>query len=322
MWAGRKEGTGLAVRLVETKDMERQDWLQRRKAGIGGSDAAAICGLNPYKSPMQVWLEKTGQIESEDEQSEAAYWGQLHEAMVANEFKRRNGLNVQRRHAIFQHSEHPWMLANIDRIIISKEHGNGILECKTASEYIKDQWTDEDAPAAYVIQCLHYMAVMDVQYAWLAVLIGGNKYRQLRVERDDAAIANLIEIERKFWEQNVVKGIPPAWDGTPASTDLLAKMYPEGKPEATDLPADAADLIKQYEEASQAEKEWAQRKDEAANKLKGMLGEYEIGWLGGRQVSWRNVTTNRLDTKALQNEQPDIYEQYLKPSTYRRFAVR
>lgn len=311
-----------AVKLASTVGMSRENWLDiRRSNGIGGSDAAAICGLNPWKSAVQVWLEKTGQVREEDMPSEAAYWGTQLESLVADEFKRRNGLNVQRRHAIFQHPEHPWMLANIDRIIISKEHGNGILEVKTTSEYGKDEWGEDTAPQQYVIQCLHYIAVLGLNYAWLAVLIGGNKYRQIRVERDDEAIAALIDLESRFW-QHVEKGIPPAFDGSEASTALLGRLYSEGRPEEIELPPDAKDLVREYEEAAEYERQWAERKEAARNQLCGLLGEYERGRIGDRLVRWSTVRSTRLNVKALRKAYPDVYEEFAEETTSRRFSIR
>lgn len=315
----------MATVLTDIRNMNRQEWLTARTQGIGGSDAAAIAGLNPWVSPVQVWLEKTGQIESPDlSDNESVYWGAVLEDVVAREFAQRTGMWVQRRNAILVHPEHEYMIGNVDRLI-RPERGSGewgVLECKTTSEYAKGQWDDEAVPPHYLIQLQHYLAVTGYRYGYLAVLIGGNKYRHLRVQRDDELIGHLIEIESRFWHDHVVAGIPPAWDGTQASTDLLSRLYPQGRPEEIALPAEAAELIAQYEEAAEAEKDWAQRKSEASNRLKGLLGEYELGAIGERQVSWKTITANRLDAKALQGDRPEIYQQYVKPSAYRRFGIR
>ncbi|HHV61116.1 MAG TPA: hypothetical protein GXX51_00520 [Firmicutes bacterium] len=310
-----------ATVLAPTRDIDRGEWLALRRRGIGGSDAAAVAGLNPYKSPVMVWLEKTGQIEPEETTNEAAYWGQMLEDLVAKEFSLRTGLKVQRRNAILQHPEHPFMIANLDRIIIDKKHGNGVLECKTASEYLKGSWADDRIPDSYMIQIQHYLAVTGLQYGYIAVLIGGNKFLYKRIERDEEIISYLIKIEQDFWRL-VEAGTPPAFDGSPASTELLKKLYPEGKPEEILLPNEAETLIREYEEAAEYERQWAERKEEAANKLRAMLGEHEIGVIGERRVEWRTITSNRLDTRALQNDHPDIYAQYVKPSTYRKFSIR
>ena len=157
--------------LANTLHMDRKAWLEARKQGLGGSDVATIAGLSKWKSQVQVFLEKTQAIEQEDVQSEA-YFGNVLEEVVAQEFAKRTGLKVQRRNAILQHPAYPWMLANVDRLIVGERIG---LECKTASEYLK-KWEGEEIPVTYLLQCQHYMAVTGYEAWWIAVLIGGNKF--------------------------------------------------------------------------------------------------------------------------------------------------
>src|SRR5690606_20076292 len=94
-----------AKRLGRTGQMSRDEWLQARRRGIGGSDAAVIAGLDPFKSPVRLWMEKRGEIE-EEPAGEAAEWGLLLEPVIAREFERRTGKRVRRRQAILQHPEH------------------------------------------------------------------------------------------------------------------------------------------------------------------------------------------------------------------------
>ncbi|AVX21629.1 putative phage-type endonuclease [Carboxydocella sporoproducens DSM 16521] len=307
--------------LAKTKEIDRDQWLEYRKRGIGGSDAAAIAGLNKWKSPVTVWLEKTGQIEPE-ESSEAAYWGSILEDIIAKEFSLRTGLKVQRKNAILQHPEYPFMIGNIDRLIIDKKHGNGILECKTTGEYNKGDWEGDKIPDHYLIQVQHYLAVTGLQYAYIAVLIGGNKFQYKLVPRDEEIIQYLIKIESDFWKL-VESRTPPEMDGSQASADLLDILYPNSLPDSRiELPPDAEKLITEYEEAAAEEKAAAERKEAAANKLKAMLGDYEVGFIGKRKVTWKTVTSARLDTKRLKAEMPDIYSQYCTESVMRRFSIK
>lgn len=308
-----------AAVLAPTVEMEHEQWLEARRKGIGGSDAAAIAGLNKWKSPVQVYLEKTGQA-PEEEAGEAAYWGNILEDVVAQEFSNRTGLKVRRRNAILRHPKHEWMIANVDRLIVGERTG---LECKTASEYLKDEWAGDEVPATYLIQCQHYMAVTGYDAWWIAVLIGGNKFVYKKIERDDELISYLIDIERDFWENHVKKRIPPAFDGSDASSDLLKVLYPEAEPESDiELPDEADKLIEALEQINAELKEIETQKKEYENRLKGMLGEFETGVASNHIVTWKNVTSNRVDTKKLKKERPDIYEQYLKKSTSRRFNIK
>ncbi|MBN6186431.1 YqaJ viral recombinase family protein [Aneurinibacillus sp. BA2021] len=305
--------------LARTLNMDREAWLQLRNQGLGGSDAAAIAGLSKWKSPVAVYLEKTGQIEPE-EAGEAAYFGNKLEALVAEEFTLRTGLKVRRRNAILQHPEHTFMLANIDRELIGQKVG---LECKTASAYLKDLWEGEEVPMQYLLQCQHYMAVTGYQAWYIAVLVGGNTFIHKRIERDEELIAQLIEIEKNFWENHVLAGVPPVLDGSEASGELLKKMHPMAEVGTEmELPLEADELLEQLAPAKEAVKAAEERVKEIENRLKAMLGEHEAGQARYYQITWKNVSSWRIDSKALKAEHPDIYEQFAKPSISRRFSVK
>lgn len=305
--------------LAMTAEMSRDEWLKHRMKGIGGSDAATVAGLNKWKSPVQLWLEKTGQVEPE-ETGEAAYWGTVLEEVVAKEFSRRTGLKVRRRNAILQHPEHPFMIANVDRMIVGQNVG---LECKTASAYLAKEWQGDEVPASYLIQCQHYMAVTGASRWWIAVLIGGNTFLYKPIDRDDELIAGLIELESDFWRR-VESGEPPEMDGSEASSKLMNRMYPESMPESSiDLPSEAEKLIEDYLQAKADEKAAAERVKEAENRLKQLMGENETGIIAGEpRVTWKTVTKKLIDSKRLKAEAPEIYEQYSKVSSYRQFSVK
>lgn len=304
--------------LVSTANMSHEEWLEWRRRGIGGSDAAAIAGLSPWKSPVAVWLEKTGQVEP-PEPGEAAYWGTVLENIVAQEFSKRTGKKIRRKNAILQHKDYPWMIANVDRMLVGSSEG---LECKTTSAFQAKEWEGDEIPAQYIVQVQHYMAVTGAKAWWLAVLIGGQRFLCKRVERDDELIQQLVEIERDFWENHVVPGVPPEMDGSPASTELVKRMYPMATRSKIDLPSQAMELVEEYERIKAELKPLEERKAELENRLKYMLGEHEEGRIGNVIVSWKNVESKRIDTTRLKKERPDIYEQFLKTSSYRKFDVQ
>ena len=175
--------TNNALRLVETKQMNRADWLQLRRQGIGSSDAASAVGLNPYCSPLQLWLEKTNGDDSDDSPSDAAYWGTVLEPIVADEYARRTGCKVRKVNAVLQHRDQPFMLANLDREVVGHNDGPGILECKTCGAFAAKAWA-EGVPKWYQIQVLHQLAVTGRAWADVAVLIAGQSFQIHRIERD------------------------------------------------------------------------------------------------------------------------------------------
>jgi putative phage-type endonuclease len=308
-----------AVTFAKTLDMPRDKWLKLRRKGIGGSDVSAILGINPWKTAMDVWLEKTGEFtEDEEPGNEKMYWGNVLEDIVAREFAARTGLKVRRRNAILKHKDRSFMLANVDRLVIGHKAG---LECKTAGQYTSDDWA-MGVPEYYQAQVQHYMAVTGYPVWYVAVLIGGQEFKYYKITRDNYFIRELIEAESEFWNM-VETRTPPPVDGTRASTELIKKLYPEAeKGNEIELPFEAFELIQQYEKASEEEKQIQLVKDEAANRLKDMLGTAEKGTIHGRQVIWQNVVSKRLNTKELKKEYPDIYERFAQESIYRRFSIK
>ncbi|GGE47921.1 hypothetical protein GCM10011391_28380 [Pullulanibacillus camelliae] len=308
-----------AIVFTPTSDLNHQEWLKARKKGIGGSDVGAILGLNKWRSPIQVYMDKIGEAPAVPE-NEAMYFGNILEEVVAREFSKRTGKKVRNRNAILQHPDYPWMLANVDRLIVGEKVG---LECKTASEYMKDEWEGDEVPTSYLLQCQHYMAVTGYEAWWIAVLIGGNKFRYKKIERDEEIIQMLIEAEEEFWNAHVVPRIPPEIDGSEASEKLLKSMYPESEPDSeTELPDEADKLIEALEQVKTEIDEREALKKEYENKLKQMLGEFETGLASNHVIRWKTYVSNRIDTKRLKAEQPDIYERYIKPSKSRRFTIK
>lgn len=303
--------------LVSTKNMSHQEWLEWRRRGIGGSDAAKIVGVSPFGTPFTVYLEKIGEAVPE-EPGEAAEWGTRLEPVIAEKFEEVTGLKLHRVNKMLFHPEYPFMIANIDRKIAGRNEG---VEIKTASEWIKSKWDGDEVPDEYYLQAMHYMAVTGFPRWWIAVLIGGNKFRYKCIERNEDVIAALIEAEKRFW-WHVENRVPPEPDGSDIATEYLARQYPTSNGQEISLPPDAARWIELYEQAAEDEKAAKALKDEAANKLKAMLGEYERGRVGDRVVTWKAYTTMRLDTKALQVDMPDVYERYARTTESRRFSIK
>lgn len=273
-----------ALRLVSTKEMAHDDWLDWRRQGLGGSDIAAICNMSRYRSKMNVYLDKLGEIPPlEDNPKMKA--GRILEPVIADWFAEETGMKVQRRNSIFQHPKHPYMLANIDRWLPGQNAG---LECKNTAEYCKDDWAGTGAPTEYVLQCNHYMAVTGAERWYIAVLIGGWDFQWRVIERDDDLIRNLITIEHDFWHNNVLAKVPPAFSHQ--DTDFLKQLYPESNPSVSvDLPPEAYDIIKTLDEARAAKKNAETIEETAKNQIKGMMGEAEKAfWQGDLRFTWKS----------------------------------
>lgn len=306
--------------LASTENMPYEEWLQLRRQGIGGSDASIVCGINRYKSPVELWMDKTGQLPCQ-EAGEAAYWGTQLESIVRNEFSKRTGIFVAETHELLQSEEHPFMLANLDGVCETPDYGTSIFEAKTASAFKAGEWEDS-IPDAYQLQIQHYMAVTGYSGAYIAVLIGGNIFKWKFVERDEELIAMLIELEGDFWK-HVQDGTPPPLDGSKASAKFLAEKFASSKPSShIDLPDKAADLLRQYDEACEQLEAITEQKQLAENLLKEMLGENEVGTAGNRIITWKTMEQERLDSKTLKAEHPALYKKYANKTSFRRFSIK
>lgn len=307
--------------MCRTKDMSRDEWLKARRLGIGGSDAAAVAGISRYRSPIDVFLDKTGDDLTEKEDNLQMKVGRGLEAFVAELWEEETGKKCARRNAILQHDDYDWMLANIDRWVVGENAG---LEIKTGSSYVKDQWEGGKIPPEYELQCHHYMAVTGADRWYIACLIGNHDFVTRIIERDEETINYLIEVERIFWEYNVQGNHMPAPDGSDASAKALKMVYPEAEEGTTvDLDFLAGDLDRLIEVKAMIKK----LKDEESGleqTIEGHMGEAETAWIGPKVVTWKNRAGRvTVDTKALQAAEPLIYQKYAKTGKpYRVFAIK
>ena len=309
-----------AIVLASTESMPYEEWLAYRKQGVGGSDAAVVCGISRYKSLVELWLEKTNQLPPQ-EAGEAAYWGTQLESLVRAEFTKRTGIAVDHAMQLLQSTEHPFMLANLDGTCEHPDLGPCVFEAKTASAYKAREW-DDSIPDEYLLQVQHYMAVTGYNGAYIAALIGGNTFRWRLVERDEALISMIIQLESEFWG-HVQDGTPPPLDGSDASAKLLSDRFPSSMPQSQIiLPNTAAQLLCQYDEACEQLERAREQKQKAENQLKQMLGTNERGAVGNRVITWRSIVQERLDNKALKAEHPALYQKYVSQTSYRRFSVQ
>lgn len=272
-----------ALRLVSTLNQTHDEWLSYRRTGIGGSDVAAICGMSRYSSPMSVYMDKLGDLPPlEDNPRMKA--GRMLEAVIADWFAEETGYKVQKQNAIFQHRDHPFMLANIDRWLPGLNAG---LEIKNTSEYCKDDWAGTTAPTEYILQANHYMAVTNAERYFIAVLIGGWDFQWRVIERDEDLINNLITIESEFWNGNVLAKIPPSFSHQ--DTDLLKERYKESVSDSSvDLPQEAYSIMESLKEAREAKKTAERHEETAKNQIKGIMQENEKAyWQGDLFFTWK-----------------------------------
>lgn len=304
-------------KLVSTLNLEKSEWLKYRKQGIGGSDAGAVCGFNPYCTAIQVFQDKTSE-DIEDIDNEAMRQGREFEDYVAKRFMEATGKKVRRANAMFYDENNPFMFADVDRMVVGENAG---LECKTASPYMADKWKDGNIPMSYQIQCYHYMSVCNADAWYIAVVIYGREFKFYKIERDQQIIDDLIQIEKDFWENNVLKNVIPSPDGSKIADSVIAEYFKESNSRVIPLNG-FDDKLKRRQELVDLMQKMDTEKKQIEQELKMYLGEAETAENEQFRVSWKSVYSNRIDEKRLKEEQPEIYEEYRKLVSSRRFTVK
>lgn len=317
-----------ALKLIKTNELNREQWLDVRRRGIGSSDAAAAVGLNPYKSQLELWMEKTGRSEmlpkvDPNDETSPMYWGALLEPIVAAHYTKRTGNRVRRINAVLQHPSESWILANLDREVIGAADVS-LLECKCAGINGARLWKD-GVPEYVQLQVMHQLAVTGKHAADVAVLIGGQELRIHRIERDEVLIQQLIELERRFWAYVEQDRQPPA-DGSDSADMALRCLYPQDSGAVIDFSQDLvlsgvfSDLLAiraSIETQTQLEAQLKQR-------IQQHMGDATRALFETGEVSWkRSKDACVLDVARLLKDKPELLQQYplVKPGS-RRFLVQ
>jgi putative phage-type endonuclease len=292
--------------LMTATDTDRQAWLQARKTGIGATDAAVILGLSKFKSPLALYAEKAGLVDEDQEEHDAMEWGRRLEPVIAQKYEEVTGRETfdPGPFEIQRNASEPWMFATLDRIVTAPPADGalpydspGVLELKTAAAWARDQW-DKEPPPIYQVQVQHQLAVTGHLWGSIAVLIGGRTFRWQDIERNETFINRLMKLEHEFWLR-IQRRDPPPPDGSRATAEVLAMLYPHETHEVVQLPAEAAGWDIQRETAIRAIEQAEEKKTEAENRIKAAIGNYAIGVMpNGVRYHWKTVNRKAYAVEA------------------------
>ena len=303
---------------IPTAGMNNEEWLTLRKTGIGGSDAGSICGVNPFGSPMKVYHDKTSSgVEELD--SEAVRQGHDLEDYVAQRFMEATGLKVRRSNFMYRSVENPFMIADVDRLVIGEDAG---LECKTASAYNADKWKDGNIPLHYIMQCYHYMAVTGKRTWYIAAVILGQRFTYRKLVWDDDLIAQLISVEKDFWENHVAAGVLPSPDGSDICSEVLNQYFHSARKGSTIRLEGFDDRLRRRAEIMEQIDRLQKEQNSIEQEVKLYMQDNEYAASDSYRVSWSSVQSTRLDAKRMKEELPDIYRDYAVQSVSRRFQIK
>ena len=302
--------------ITKQATANHDEWKALRHQYIGGSDAAAVVGMNSWVSPYSLWAEKTGRLPGFDGNL-ATEVGTYLEEFVAQKFASETGKKVRRSNLSWFNDQYPFAIANIDREIVGEDAG---LEIKTTDSLNMSKFKNGEYPGNYYCQCMHYMAVTGKKKWYLAVLIGNREFKWFTIERDEDEIKALMDAEEEFWE-HVKKDIPPMADGAQATADTLSALYPNSRDDAIGIGAFERDLENYFRLKDQLNS-LTQTVDGIENRIKAHLGECALGEGEKYKVSWKTQYRSTFDSKRFIAEHPDMdVSKYYKTSSSRPFKV-
>lgn len=307
---------------ADVRELTHDQWLENRKSGIGGSDAGAIMGVNPYRGAYSVWADKLGKTDPVED-NEALRQGRDFEDYVARRFSEKTGLRVRREYGMLRSDVWPWMVANIDRRIIGERAG---LECKTSRDVYMKRYKNGDFPLEYYCQCLHYLAVTGWDRWYLAVLVYGTDLLTFDIKREDVEddIGALIKAEDSFWHEYVLPERQPLPDGLESTTKALGAVWADSAPEsAIDADNDTDTLLSRLCGLKRERKTLDDQIAEAENMVKARMQDAEVLRGSGATATWKGVDVKRLSERKIRDKFPYIDLDELKETTHtRRFALK
>lgn len=302
----------------EIKYSTHEEWLDIRSKYIGGSDAGAVVGMNPYKSRYTLWAEKTKKVPSFEGNTTTRVGAYL-EQLVADMFEEETGKKVRKKNSTMVNDLYPFACANVDRMIVGEK---AFLEIKTTNSFpiMKSLRNSEEFPEAYYCQVVHYLAVTGLEKAYLAVLINCRELKIYEMERDQAEIDALMGAEEAFWKL-VETNTPPAVDGDESTTETLKTLYPNANGETVDLFAYNS-LLDQYIDLTSQIKALSDLKEEVGNRVKDFMKEAGKGESDRFSVSYANTTRKTFDAKRFSAENGNLnLDPYYNVTTSRTFKV-
>lgn len=302
--------------ITKQATANHEEWKALRHQYIGGSDAAAVVGMNTYVSPYTLWAEKTNRLPG-FEGNLATEVGTYLEEFVAQKFAQETGKKVRKSNQSWFNDQYPWAIANIDREIVGEDAG---LEIKTTTELNFSKFKGGEYPANYYCQCMHYLAVTGKQRWYLAVLIGNREFKWFTIERDEDEIKALMDAERTF-KMYVDNDTPPIADGASSTADTLHTLYPDSIDTAIGIGAFERELDNYFRLKKQAG-ELEEQIGGIANRIKAHLGECAVGEGEKYKVSWKTQTRSTFDHKQFIKDHPEVdVSKYFKQSNSRPFKV-
>lgn len=328
--------------VVDTADLTEDEWLEERKKGIGGSDAAVACGCSPYRTSRELYYDKIGIGVSSYEKSGwlAMEIGNRLESLVAQLFVMKTGYTIHKDTNMYCNPEYPFMIANLDYIYTTPDNKSGILEIKTASVYKKDDWKDDKIPLHYELQVRYYMAVMNINEAWICCLFGNNEddFVMRHIRRDLFIEELVIQCEYDFWFEFVLKKTEPPLVESPEAVKnyFISLCQKDTKDEVLQLSTEYVPYVTKIVQLKEQKAAYTKKVREIEKQIQqssipimDLMKEYQHAEckVGNEkyQISFVTKQTIKMEKEALsvlQVELPDVFYTYASCSFSRYFTIK
>lgn len=306
--------------IYKTKNIEKEEWLLKRKEGIGGSDVASILGISPYKSAISVYMDKiTPDDECENIDDNTSYQMELGnklENFVAKEFTLKTNKKVRNVNGILKNKKYPYSIANIDKAVVGER---AFLECVVTNSFSKKKYKTE-VPSHIKAQCYHYMAITGATHCYVAILVGNEELIIHKLNRDEKIIHEIMKIEKEFWETYVLGDVIPLPDGSEDYSKVLCSLYEDSIDEVLVI-FEKEEILDRYDEIKKQIKELDKEKKSIEQYIQSQMESYEIAFIGERKVSWKKQSRTAFDTKRFKKDYPELYKQYSKVTYARVFKM-
>lgn len=289
--------------------MNREQFLLDRKQGIGGSDCAALLGVSPWVTPLDVYNDKTSPELLVEEENEDLQRGIRAEKYILQEYAERNEVRLDINIPTVVDKQYPFMRANIDAMVAGS---NIVVEAKSTKAPIS-AW-EKGIPEYYKAQVAYYAMLTDTEYVEVPVLFSGWKYACFTYWRDAQYESQIKEVVIHFWQEHVVKGIPPK----PTSTEELIAAYPMLAEEKTiKADNDIRQKVYQLQEIGEQRRELEKQEKVLKTEIQGFMGDAGLLDAGFCKLALKERRLARFDTSAFKEEHIDLYQQYLNDNSYR-----
>lgn len=286
-------------KIYQINPENKVEFLEMRKRGVGGSDIAAICGLNPYASTLSVWYDKTKDGVSIDEENIPAEIGLILENYLEKKFIKKfkelygEDIKLESMPFILEHDDHNFCRCTLDRYFMRGEEFIPV-EFKTTSEYQKEKWEGDEIPEEYYLQIQWQLFITGAKIGYIGFLIGNRVFDIKEISRNEKVIEMAFGRADKFWNDFVLENVMPAPDGSEASGDVLKELYSIEVSGKVLEPTEEED--NQLRSAAVDAKEWNDRKKEAEKELTkakqiiiSIMKDAEVAYIDMERVTYKTI---------------------------------